>query len=352
MNLENMMEEKLKRARQELDSDVRIALLGQPGAGKSSLINKLIGKRLFEVDVRTDTTVDMSEAKFGDLKIVDLPGYGTRMFPVDEWVEKFHPEEYDIYLFVFDGKLHESDAELFDYLKKWQSERSHPHFIVRNKLEQIWDEEKTLDELKSVIEKDVRDKMRDNTSAVYFVSCRQKIGLDTLKKAIFAADIHRVKKEKLKAYFVATTKDDLEDKKQICKGKVDNYALLGAANAINPIPGVDMGLDLTIYFNMLSDIRKVFGIDEDLEAKVQKYQALAPVAKKVLDMATKEGIKVAAKQFISKETEKTLAKYIPIIGQAFSACAGYGMMQYAGNSYVDDCYTLAEAFLDSKASEL
>lgn len=127
---------------------------------------------------------------------------------------------------------------------------------------------------------------------------------------------------------------------------------MGRGQCRQSYPGVDMGLDLTIYFNMLSDIRKVFGIDEDLEAKVQKYQALAPVAKKVLDMATKEGLKVAAKQFISKETKKTLAKYIPIIGQAFSACAGYGMMQYAGKSYIDDCYTLAEAFLDSKVSEL
>jgi predicted GTPase len=37
----------------EMDkSIVKVALFGQPGAGKSSLINKIVGKDIAEVDVR------------------------------------------------------------------------------------------------------------------------------------------------------------------------------------------------------------------------------------------------------------------------------------------------------------
>ena len=91
MNLEEEMQAKWEEKKRELEEEVHIALVGQPGAGKSSLINKLIGRKLFETGVHTDTTVDMQEAAFGTLRIHDLPGYGTARFPVERWAEEFHP---------------------------------------------------------------------------------------------------------------------------------------------------------------------------------------------------------------------------------------------------------------------
>ena len=44
MNLEEEMQAKWAEKKRELDEVVKIALVGQPGAGKSSLINKLCGK--------------------------------------------------------------------------------------------------------------------------------------------------------------------------------------------------------------------------------------------------------------------------------------------------------------------
>lgn len=75
------LREKLKRKYEEKEQTVvKIALVGQPSAGKSSVINKLIGKKLFETGVRTDTTVDIQEASWGSLRTVDLPGYDTKNF--------------------------------------------------------------------------------------------------------------------------------------------------------------------------------------------------------------------------------------------------------------------------------
>ena len=43
MSLEKDLNEILEKAREELDTVLRIALIGQPGAGKSSLINQIMG---------------------------------------------------------------------------------------------------------------------------------------------------------------------------------------------------------------------------------------------------------------------------------------------------------------------
>ena len=42
LNLEEEMQAKWEEKKRELEEEVHIALVGQPGAGKSSLINKLI----------------------------------------------------------------------------------------------------------------------------------------------------------------------------------------------------------------------------------------------------------------------------------------------------------------------
>ena len=349
MTKEEQLAQELRRKWEEMENtEVKIALVGQPGSGKSSLINALLGKKLFEVGVHTDTTVTAQEEKFGDLIITDLPGYGTGRFPINEWVKEFKPEEYDLYIFVFSGKLHDSDAELFKYLKQWQEERNHPFFVVRNKVDEIWDEDKTLEELQSIIRKDVKDKMADNNAKVYFTSCRKRTGLDELKDDIFASDILKVKKDKIIEAFKANTVKDLDAKKAVCLDKVDTYAYMSAANALNPIPGVDISVDIGIAFKLMDEIRQAFGL-EDVE-KLKKYEILAPFAKKLIDevlkYTTKEGIILVLKKYASKIIRNKLAKYIPFAGQMVAAIAGYTMIEYLGKEYVDACYELSKLILE------
>ena len=143
-NYQEDLREQLRRKYEEKEHTVvKIALVGQPGAGKSSVINKLIGKNLFKSGVYTDTTVKSQEASWGALRIVDLPGYDTKQFPFEDWCKQFSVEDYDLYLFVFAGKLHDADGKLFKKFKEWNQSRKHPYFIVRNKEDDIWDGERT-----------------------------------------------------------------------------------------------------------------------------------------------------------------------------------------------------------------
>ncbi len=343
-DLKRDYEEKFK----EREVSVKIALIGQPGAGKSSLINKLIGREIFEVGVQTDTTIEVQERKLdNNLTIVDLPGYGTSMFPIEQWLKKFQPEQYDLYLFVFDGKLHDSDAVLFDNLKRWRDEREHPFFIVRNKEDQIWDDFKNLEQLQLEIAQDVSSKMKSFSEKIYFTSCRKNTGIEELKQDIFNSDLPRVKKSKLIFEFKATSKQDLDNKRQICLDHLNYYAYGGAANAINPIPGVDVAVDLGVITDMFFEIRKTFGINEEVQTALAKYEILTPAVKTVFNYVSKAGVTKLIEKVGARFVSKELVKYVPIAGWAISAISGYYLIKKLGESYIDDCYRVAELYLDN-----
>ena len=349
--LRRELEEKLRSVDK---TPVKIALLGQPGAGKSSVINSLIGERLFETGVHTDTTVESKEVKWGSLVITDLPGYGTKAFPIDAWKNKFSVDQYDLYLFVFSGKLSESDGKLFQYLDELGEQRVHPYFIVRNKLDDIWDDVKPLEQLKKEIECDVKSKMGKEDVDVFFTSCRTKEGFNELKTAIFDSNLSKVQKSKLIFDFKAATEADLDRKKEAAMEHVNLSAFASAVNGLNPIPGVDISVDLGIFWQLMSEIRKIFDLDD--EEKLNKYlQILGPAAKKLVDEVlayfTKDGIIVVLKQLGMKYARQKASKYIPGVGMVMSSVLGYYMTKELGEGYVDVCYELSRQILEKTVSD-
>ncbi len=78
-----------KKLEKELNIPVSIALFGQPGSGKSSLINKIAGRKLAEVGIETDKTTDAARYEINKLYFIDLPGYGTSNFPKESFFKKF-----------------------------------------------------------------------------------------------------------------------------------------------------------------------------------------------------------------------------------------------------------------------
>ena len=137
-------------------------------------------------------------------------------------------------------------------------------------------------------------------------------------------------------------KSEIDQIKSECRKKVSNYALLSGVNGINPIPGVDMGIDAGMYLKMMAEVRSSFGLDNAIEEKLNRYEMFLPLVKRVFDYATKEGLSILIKSMGKKYLGKSVAKYVPIIGQGVAAAASYGMFKYIGNSYVDDCYELAK----------
>jgi hypothetical protein len=100
-----------------------------------------------------------------------------------------------------------------------------------------------------------------------------------------------------------------------------------------------------MFYKLLSDIRRIFGITDDLAQTLEKYKVLAPIGQRVFSYATQEGVMMMVRKLAGEFAGKEVAKYIPFVGQAAAAATGYMMIQKIGEKYVDDCHTIAQEIL-------
>jgi uncharacterized protein (DUF697 family) len=144
-----------------------------------------------------------------------------------------------------------------------------------------------------------------------------------------------------------------------CKTMVTRRALMSAGASVVPVPGADLALDVGILVKLLPEISRRFGLDEKQVAKLDphKVQQVLVVAKSlgnsvigravtrrlVVALLKKVGVRVAA---------KSVSKYLPVIGSAVAASAGFGAMKLVGNAHVNDCYeTVKRTLLAAPAAE-
>jgi uncharacterized protein (DUF697 family) len=130
---------------------------------------------------------------------------------------------------------------------------------------------------------------------------------------------------------------------------------LSGVAAIVPIPAADIGVDITLFLNLLPEINRRFGLSpeqiERLDARTRELvfvsvtsigsQAIGRVvtAELVMQLLRRIGIRI---------TLKTAAKWVPIIGQAAAATISFGAMRMVGNRHVEECYRVALNVLEGR----
>jgi len=337
------LREKLKS---EQGKKLKVALFGQPGAGKSSLINKLVGYDAVPVGVSTDKTIEAEVVDWEDLLLVDLPGYGTTKFPENKYFDEFKIEDFDIYLCVFSGKFHGADTRFFKELRS----KGKVCIFVRNNHDTIWEDGKETEELEQDIKLDV-EKQVESKENVVFTSCRNNYGIKELSESIYN-NIDSANKVKWAKSAKAYSIEFLEEKKKSCETYVYTASGAAAVNGINPIPGVDIGIDVSILLGLFASIRNSYGLsDEKLKSKEALIPSLAPMVNNIIKYSSKEGILYLLKTFATREVVKSVSKYIPFVGQAIAASIGYGITRSAGMSYLDDCHNAAKIILENELSK-
>ncbi len=140
-------------------------------------------------------------------------------------------------------------------------------------------------------------------------------------------------------------------KHEACKSMIFKWSALAAANAVNPIPGIDVALDLGILLKLFAEIRKAYGLTPERLKWLSSGGGpmAAQVANRVLlyaGPAATETLIALLKRFAGRAAAKEVSKYIPIIGQVVAASIGYGMTSWAGNAYLDECAELARVMLE------
>ena len=331
-----------KKLEEEKENPIKIALFGQPGAGKSSLINKLVGSEVAKVGVETDCTVVDQVIEWNGIILVDLPGYGTSKFPENKYFTEFNISDFDLFLCVFNGKFHSSDTNFFQEIRS----AGKTSLLVRNQCDMLWQDGKTFEDLVKEVTTDAQKHVQSNEE-VYFTSCRTNHGLDELQTAIYQ-NIDASKKERWTRTAKAYSIEALEAKREACEKDIYIKAGVSAANALNPIPGAGVAVDLGILYKLFKDIRADYGLTDEKMKGNQIIAQLGPIANRVLEYGTKEGIVLLLKQFAGREVVKEVAKYVPFVGQAIAGAVGFGIVKYAGDSYLEDCHKLAKAIFEEE----
>ena len=125
----------------------RIAIIGRPNVGKSTLFNKLIGKSFAITDDTPGVTRDRKEAhgKLGPLEFIAIDTAGLEHHITNASLEKrmveqtqFAVDDADLCLFVVDGKLGLNNDDF--YFADWLRKIKKPTILVANKCENLNEE--------------------------------------------------------------------------------------------------------------------------------------------------------------------------------------------------------------------
>ena len=323
---------------------VKIAFFGQPGAGKSSLINELVGKKVAETGNSTDTTQRAQIIEYNEVVFVDLPGYGTCEFPANQYFTQFNPLQYDLFICVFNGKLQDADKTFFKILQ--QAKRQ--CIFVRNKADGIYDDNKTVYELEAEITHDVCQHLTD-TVKVLFTSCKKTLPID--KRGITSLQEEMISRleptlgDKFLRNVRAYSNEILEQKKQEAVKAINKAMLVAAGNGLNPLLGVDVGIDVKIMSMMYAGIRKSFAISEE---EITAGNATNHLINIIAGGLKKETISRGLEKLMTDAMKERLVKYIPIIGQIATMGLGATTMYYLGREYIDACFTYAQKRLETE----
>jgi uncharacterized protein (DUF697 family) len=144
------------------------------------------------------------------------------------------------------------------------------------------------------------------------------------------------------------TVEELNALRSECRSMVTKCAGLSAGAAVIPIPGADIGADVALLLDMIPAINRKFGLTPDqidhLDPQVKRIilVAITSVGSELIGrMVTKPLILQVLKRIGIRVTTKSVAKFIPFLGQVLAATISFAAMRMVGNAHIDDCYEVA-----------
>ncbi|MCM3154986.1 YcjF family protein [Priestia megaterium] len=155
-----------------------------------------------------------------------------------------------------------------------------------------------------------------------------------------------------------TSFSELERVKKEAKKMVKKRASLSGAAAAIPLPGVDIGADITIMLELINSINKKFGLSPeqieelDLETKRMLLVIITSLGSELAgQVITKQLVTQLLKKVGTKVATKSIAKFVPIIGQATAAGISFASMKYLGDSHVEECYAVSKKFVNNQKAK-
>jgi predicted GTPase len=340
------------------NSTVRLGIIGEAGAGKSSLINAIVGQEVAKVGALIETTQAPQEVPVHGLVLVDLPGCGTATWPRDRYVERLKLlDSYDGFILVTANRLKECDVHLYEELAR---KAMKPFFVVRSHFDQAA-AARGESEARGVIAPHIREQLHaPEDLPVYMVSSvgKRHYDLETLILDIRAA-LPGWKQVQFIMAAHAYGEETLQLKRAATERVVGVYAGLAAANALNPIPGLDVSVDLGILGVMARYVVGTYGfapeqvkaIENNAQIRAGVLKGLQEIAERFAPYLTQRFILIALERMGMEMLVKNSSKWVPFVGTMVSAGLGYKLTYHFGEQLIDDCETAARQMIEAATAD-
>ncbi len=322
--MDTMFESEMKKVNDMLDQELLISLIGEVNAGKSSTINKIIGKDIASTNPMPGETVSVDPYNLEGLeniKFMDTPGLND---PNDENPKKTlaFVQQSDVVLFFLNAAgtvFSESEKARFAEIEKHNKDI----LIVLNKID-------AAEDIPSII-----NFVKTHTGSKYKViplSSKTGENLETLKKEI----LFLLEKKGKDLLFAKSMKEKSAAANRWIIGAGVSAGVIGAS----PIPGSDVIPLTSLQVGLIIKLSKLYG---------------KPLSKK----AAKDMIIVTATQTIGHTIYRQALKFIPgagsVIGgsvaSAMTLALGYGVRYAYENDIAIDYDMIGDLFEKYKARE-
>ncbi|MBE9113929.1 50S ribosome-binding GTPase [Nodosilinea sp. LEGE 07298] len=336
------------------EAEVLCGLIGASGSGKSSLINAIAGERISAVGV-VETTLEAQEFIHQGIKFVDLPGCGTIKFPQEGYIEKLNLSIYDCFLLITANRFTETDVFLFQELSKIGK----LCFVIRNKFDAavedgMYDNGHSEEQTRKIITADILGNLSPSRpEKIYLVSARKPIEYDlgNLLRDIAEA-LQGLKQQRFVADMGAYSQEALKKKGKLARDRIPLYAVLAAANGVNPIVGVDIAVDMSLLLKFGNEVAHIYGLTSSQFDYIKRLLGAGAIPVSVAKISqfsakylAKEGLVSLLKKTATRQAAKQTTKWIPIIGQLVAAGIGGSATFWICEQIVNEAEQLAHEIL-------
>lgn len=331
---------------------IRIGVVGESGTGKSSLINRIFGEYVAEVGSveQTNEPTSYKKGNSSGLEFVDLPGTGTEKWPIESYITDLELlDKYDAFILVCRGRVMKNEIILYRELRNSDKQV----FVVRNyfdsalegELGKPKEKQRSSEDLRKLIVEDLRHQLNESSVKVY-LTCAQPgkhaFDLDELLTDI-TDSLGELKQIKFLSESAVLSERSLQKKQEAASKIVSYYAAAAALNGLNPIPGVDVAVDVGVLMAMSKHVIGCYGLNENqlewtFSGRANRIALIQRLSSKFGQFLLKEYIVKLLMRYAVQESAKTLVKWIPFIGQIIAAGIGYKITISFGNDVIEECH--------------
>ncbi len=148
------------------------------------------------------------------------------------------------------------------------------------------------------------------------------------------------------------TLPDLDRIREECRAMVKKRAALSAGATLIPLPGLDIGTDVSLLIELIPAINRKFGLTpeqiEHLDPQIKKIILVAVTSlgsELIGRMVTKQIVLSLMQRIGLRFATKSVTRFVPVVGQALSAGLSFGAMRLLGNAHIDDCYAVVQGVI-------